>query len=71
MLCQKWMLLKRISEVDPKPLQDWIDANPKGKHGAHKYALADFGLTVHDVHAAFAPYYARFYPDKNLSASRL
>jgi hypothetical protein len=34
-------------------------ANPRGKHGAHEYRLADFGLDAAGVRAAFRPYVER------------
>jgi hypothetical protein len=37
-----------------------VAANPKGKHGRHEYALAEYGLTEEQVRARFAPYIRRF-----------
>ncbi|MFN2607604.1 MAG: sulfotransferase [Acidimicrobiales bacterium] len=37
----------------------WVAANPAGGHGAHRYALADFGLSAADVEDAFGPYLER------------
>jgi hypothetical protein len=34
-------------------------ANPRGRHGAHHYRLADFGLDAAGVRAAFRPYVER------------
>jgi hypothetical protein len=34
-------------------------ANPRGKHGAHHYRLADFGLDAGAVRAAFRAYTQR------------
>jgi hypothetical protein len=34
----------------------WLDDNPRGKHGAHRYTLAEFGLTDADTASAFAGY---------------
>jgi hypothetical protein len=36
------------------------DANPKGKHGAHKYSLEEWGLDPVAVRERFAPYIERF-----------
>jgi hypothetical protein len=33
-----------------------LDANPKGRHGAHDYSLAEYGLSRDQVHARFAQY---------------
>lgn len=38
----------------------WEEENPEGKHGAHKYALADFGLSEADIEREFADYLTRF-----------
>lgn len=38
----------------------WIAENRKGKHGKHRYALADYGLSQDDVHAIFSDYIERF-----------
>ena len=35
-------------------------AHPKGKHGAHQYTLADFGLEESTVRDRFAAYTERF-----------
>jgi hypothetical protein len=41
-------------------MRRWVAANPAGRHGAHRYDMARFGLTKSDVDAAFAPYMDRF-----------
>ena len=33
-------------------IRTWLSANPRDRHGRHKYDLADFGLTVQDVRRA-------------------
>jgi len=43
-------------------MQQWLDENPKGKHGKHAYRLEDYGVTPMDVYEAFLPYYRRFFP---------
>jgi hypothetical protein len=37
----------------------YLAAKPQGKHGAHRYTLADFGLDPATVHARFAGYCTR------------
>jgi hypothetical protein len=37
-----------------------VDANPKGKHGSHDYALEEWGLSAQAVRARFASYIERF-----------
>ena len=57
----------RIYEFIGRPLdartRDTIEAarraNPKDKHGTHRYQLADFGLDKAKVDAGFGPYRAR------------
>jgi len=38
----------------------WLDENPKGKHGTHRYSLEDFGLTSEEVDRRFSDYRTRF-----------
>ncbi|TAL03193.1 MAG: sulfotransferase [Rhodospirillaceae bacterium] len=38
----------------------WVVDNRKGKHGKHRYLLAEYGLTQNEVRAAFARYIDRF-----------
>ena len=37
-------------------LQAHVDANPQGKHGAHRYDAADFGLDADELDERYAPY---------------
>jgi hypothetical protein len=37
-----------------------LAASPKGRHGKHEYALADFGLAEGEVRERFARYAWRF-----------
>ncbi len=41
-------------------MQGYLDANPKGKHGAHSYDLAEFGLSKEGVRERFASYIADY-----------
>jgi hypothetical protein len=41
-------------------VRDYLAANPRDKHGAHRYTLAEFGLDRDEVDAAFAAYRQRF-----------
>jgi len=38
-------------------MQQFLDDNPKDKHGAHKYSLDDFGLSESQIKESFAHYY--------------
>jgi hypothetical protein len=39
---------------------DYLDAKPRGKHGRHTYAAADWGFDVETVRRDLAPYLERF-----------
>jgi len=39
---------------------EWLDENPKGKHGAHRYSLEQFGLTPEKVDDFFSDYREEF-----------
>ncbi len=41
-------------------MRRWLADNPQHKHGAHRYELADFGLTADQITTALAPYLDRF-----------
>lgn len=41
-------------------MQAWLDSNQQHKHGAHKYSLADFGLSSEEVEAQLRFYRERF-----------
>ncbi len=41
-------------------MQAQLDANPKGKHGKHRYALEEYGLTADEVKARYSDYCERF-----------
>ena len=41
-------------------MQAMLDRNPQGKHGQHKYALEDYGLTRAGVNAHFREYCERY-----------
>lgn len=34
-------------------MQSWLDSNPKGKHGGHRYSAEDFGLTATEIARQF------------------
>jgi hypothetical protein len=40
--------------------EEHVRANPRGKHGAHRYALEEYGLTPERVRERFAGYIERF-----------
>jgi len=38
------------------PMRAWLEANPQGRHGRHRYALEDYGLSSSQVTAVCAAY---------------
>jgi hypothetical protein len=40
-------------------MKRWLENNPQGKHGAHKYELEQFGLTQADIDRIFGAYWQR------------
>lgn len=49
-----------MPEAVRRRLADWVAANPKGKRGAHRYHLADYGLAPDALPAVFDTYRRRF-----------
>jgi hypothetical protein len=41
-------------------MQAFLDANPKNKHGVHRYSLAEYGLSRTDELNRYADYCERF-----------
>lgn len=41
-------------------MKAYMEANPKGKHGSHSYALEDYGLSSERVRARYKDYCGRF-----------
>lgn len=41
-------------------MKRWLEENPQGKHGVHRYSLDQFGLTAEAVRKRFAPYIEYF-----------
>lgn len=46
-----------LSTVATDRMQQFLNANPKDKHGAHTYTLDDFGLTKSQIRSSFAHYF--------------
>lgn len=51
---------EELSPEAAASMQTMLDANPQGKHGKHKYALEDYGLTRAGVNAHFRDYCERY-----------
>ncbi|MCX7864179.1 MAG: sulfotransferase, partial [Novosphingobium sp.] len=49
-----------LTDTARRAMEDWMKANPQGKHGRHDYALADYGLSRAAVHERFAAYIERY-----------
>jgi hypothetical protein len=43
-----------------RAMQGFLDANPKNKHGVHRYSLAEYGLSRRDELSRYAEYCKRF-----------
>jgi hypothetical protein len=41
-------------------LTDYLSRNPKGKHGAHRYSVEDFGVDAVSLRERFQPYLKRY-----------
>ncbi|MBT4521080.1 MAG: sulfotransferase [Halieaceae bacterium] len=63
-----WPAIEEIYRLRGDPLtisarhamQNWLNANPRGKHGIHEYRLQDYGLDTDDVENLFADYVKRY-----------
>lgn len=49
-----------FTEVFQRNLERYVEENPQGKHGAHRYAPGDFGPGEEEVRSRFAAYDERF-----------
>jgi Sulfotransferase family len=47
-----------LTDVGRAAIHAWGDENPRGKHGEHRYELADYGLSQTDIDTAFDQYLA-------------
>lgn len=51
---------ENVSPEAEKAMQDFMSANPKGKHGKHEYHLEDYGLTADWVREHYGDYCETF-----------
>lgn len=49
-----------LGEEGRSAMQNWLQANPKGKHGKHSYRLEDYGITRNEVVELFGDYAQRY-----------
>jgi hypothetical protein len=50
----------RLSPEAARSMQAFLDANPKNKHGVHRYSLAEYGLSPELEMTRYAAYCQRF-----------
>lgn len=50
----------QLSSAAEKAMQAFLDANPKNKHGVHRYSLAEYGLSPEEELGRYAEYCRRF-----------
>jgi hypothetical protein len=46
----------RWTDDTERRMRTFLENNPRGKHGTHRYELDDFGLRVEDIRARFGTY---------------
>ena len=51
---------REMSEAHRAAIGDWLANNPQTKHGAHKYAMDEFGLSPETTNRQFRDYVERF-----------
>jgi hypothetical protein len=49
-----------LSKTGRAGMSDWLDANPKGKHGKHVYSLEEYGITRAEIETLFGDYVERY-----------
>ncbi|MDT8409305.1 MAG: sulfotransferase [Wenzhouxiangellaceae bacterium] len=53
---------RQLDDQAEQAMREFLAANPKDKHGAHRYSLARFGLDADQQTQRFAAYRSRFCP---------
>jgi hypothetical protein len=49
-----------LSAAHRSAIRAWVDQHPQNKHGAHKYAMDEFGLGPEPTNRQFTAYLDRF-----------
>lgn len=49
-----------MSDDTARVMQDWLAANPQGKHGKHAYSSEEYGISDDDVRNGFADYIKQY-----------
>jgi len=57
-----------LTEQAQSRLDRWQAENPRGKHGAHRYSIGEFGITEEAVAERFAAYVEHFAVERETSA---
>jgi hypothetical protein len=55
----EWLGMDMTSETRGR-MRWWLEQNPQGKRGVHRYAPAELGVSEEAVHLLFAPYIERY-----------
>jgi hypothetical protein len=55
----RWLGMEVTSATEAR-MASWLEENPQGKHGEHRYEAAELGITDEAIRTAFAPYLARY-----------
>jgi Sulfotransferase family len=56
-----WLGMDMGAEMESR-LESWLDENPQGKHGVHRYTPEAMGVTREIVGSMFGPYMQRYDP---------
>jgi hypothetical protein len=54
-----WLGMDMTAETEAR-MHSWLDENPQGKHGTHRYDPANLGVTDEAMYSHFRPYMARY-----------
>lgn len=52
---------RSLSSETAEALRQWMDENPRGKHGGHSYSAEDFGLTELQIRDHYHAYQTQFF----------
>jgi hypothetical protein len=54
-----WLGMDMTPETEAR-MHSWLEENPQGKHGTHRYDPANLGVTDEAIHSHFGSYMARY-----------
>jgi hypothetical protein len=55
----EWLGMEVGTQTEAR-MRSWLERNPQGKYGVHRYEPIELGVTDEAVQAAFGPYMARY-----------